>query len=96
LVTLALSLVVALLAVFVYSVVQRYVIVHDDYVRGNGVRELAPLVHGSRNPFCEGLAESLYGHDLFVLSGNSDQGFAPPNEKAFYSGCTGEPFSNSD
>ena len=48
LVTLALSVVVALLMVFTYSVLQRYVIVHDDYVRGQKVSDMAPATPGGR------------------------------------------------
>ena len=71
--------------------VQRYVILHDDTVRGERFREGLNPTTGSpseRNAYivnsCQVAAEVFYGHEMF-----SGDGYAPPNEKAFFVACSG-------
>src|SRR4051794_38216777 len=71
---------------------QRYVILSDDTARGHVFRDGLHPTGSDRQQQdfvyaqCTAAAEAFYDH---VIRANGGGDFAPPNEKAFYTACTG-------
>jgi hypothetical protein len=86
-------------ALWANSMMQRYVVLGDDTARGEQLREaLTAMAIGTaaeRDQYivdqCRIAAEAFYGHSITSDSTQSTpgDGYAPPNEKAFFVACSG-------